>query len=47
MLEVIDTVKRVSVVDFKVELTVRGPGHPAQVAPPETASALRSNGSRV
>jgi len=47
MLEVIDTVKRVSVVDFKVEFTVRGPGHPAQVAPPATASALRSNGSRV
>jgi len=31
VLEVIDTVKRVSVVDFKVEFTVRGPGDPAHV----------------
>ena len=40
----IDTVKRVSGVDFKVEFTGRRPGDPAHIV---AACDLRSNGGRV
>jgi UDP-glucose 4-epimerase len=47
VLEVVDTVKRVSGVDFKVEFTAAGPATRPRSSPPATASALRSNGGRV
>jgi UDP-glucose 4-epimerase len=46
VLEVIDTVKRVAGVDFKIDVAERRPGDPARVVAASTASGRRSRGSR-
>jgi UDP-glucose 4-epimerase len=47
VLEVIESVKHMSGVDFKVELAPRRPGDPAQSWPPATSSVPRWDGSRA
>ncbi len=46
-LEVIDTVKKVSGVDFRVDLAERRPGDPAQIVAASSVFARRSAGSRI
>jgi UDP-glucose 4-epimerase len=47
VLDVIDIVKRVAGVDFKIELAPRRAGDPAQIVAPATESVPRSDGSRA
>ena len=47
VLDVIETVKRVSGVDFKVEFAARRAGDPRTSSPPAIVPIRRSNGSRV